>query len=129
MAASDAMIVGVMVDRRYIVGIAIMDWYMVILTLKKRSINVNCVQNIIYRKVDREARVSRCFVLICDSIASDFFILGVLILSVFIYLDMVGIEKTRIALKKERELANKFKNEADELRQELKERKEKSAPP
>ena len=98
MAASDAMIVGVMVDRRYIVGIAIMDWYMVILTLKKRSINVNCVQNMIYRKVDREARVSRCFVLICDSIASDFFILGVLILSVLIYLDMVGIEKTRIAI-------------------------------
>lgn len=36
------------------------------------------------------------------------------------------IEKTRIALKKERELANKFKIEADELRKKLIEQKEKS---
>ena len=36
------------------------------------------------------------------------------------------IEKTRIALKKEREIANKFKMEAEELRQELINQKEKS---
>ncbi|MBE7021090.1 MAG: endonuclease MutS2 [Ruminococcaceae bacterium] len=39
---------------------------------------------------------------------------------------LAEIEKTRIALKKERELADKFKNEADELRRELIEQKKKS---
>jgi hypothetical protein len=88
--------VGVIVVRRYIVGIEIVACQGVMLMSKKRNMANSCVQNIQNLMNERELNDMSCCVLREDKMLSMFFILGVLILSIFIFLAIVGIEKIKI---------------------------------
>lgn len=88
--------VGVIVVRRYIVGIEMIACHGVMSISKKRSITKSCVQNMQNLMNERELKDMSCCVLREDKMLSMFFILGVLILSIFIFLAIVGIENTKI---------------------------------
>jgi hypothetical protein len=88
--------VGVIVVRRYIVGIEIVACQGVMLMSKKRNMANSCVQNIQNLMNERKLKDMSCCVLREDKMLSMFFILGVLILSIFIFLAIVGIENTKI---------------------------------
>jgi hypothetical protein len=87
--------VGVIVVRRYIVGIEIVACQGVMLMSKKRNMANSCVQNIQNLMNERKLKDMSCCVLREDKMLSMFFILGVLILSIFIFLAIVGIEKIK----------------------------------
>ena len=63
---------------------------------KKKNININCRQKIRYLRADKDVRVITCLILTCESISNEFLIFCMLILSMLIRLDIVGIEKMRI---------------------------------
>lgn len=78
------------------VGIEIVACQGVMLMSKKRNMANNCVQKIQNLMNERKLKDMSCCVLREDKMLSMFFILGVLILSIFIFLAIVGIENTKI---------------------------------
>jgi hypothetical protein len=88
--------VGVIVVRRYMVGIEIVACQGVMSISKKRSITKSCVQKIQNLMNERKLNDMSCWVLIDFKKISVFFILGVSILLIFIFLAIVGIENTKI---------------------------------
>ena len=87
---------GVIVVRRYIVGIEMIACHGVISISKKRSITKSCVQNMQNLINERKLNDTSCWGLIDLKKISVFFILGVPILLIFIFLAIVGIENTKI---------------------------------
>jgi hypothetical protein len=88
--------VGVIVVRRYIVGIEMIACHGVMSMSKKRSITKSCVQKIQNLMNERKLNDMSCWVLIDFKKISVFLILGVSILLIFIFLAIVGIENTKI---------------------------------
>jgi hypothetical protein len=88
--------VGVIVVRRYIVGIEMIACHGVMSISKKRSITKSCVQKIQNLINERKLNDMSCWGLIDLKNISVFFILGVPILLIFIFLAIVGIENTKI---------------------------------
>lgn len=80
------------------VGIEIVACQGVMLMSKKRNMANSCVQNIQNLMNERKLKDMSCCVLREDKMLSMFFILGVLILSIFIFLAIVGIEKIKIVV-------------------------------
>lgn len=80
------------------VGIEIVACQRVMLMSKKRNMANSCVQNIQNLMNERKLKDMSCCVLREDKMLSMFFILGVLILSIFIFLAIVGIEKIKIVV-------------------------------
>ena len=78
------------------VGIEIVACQGVMLMSKKRNMANSCVQKIQNLINERKLKDISCCVLREDKMLSMFFILGVLILSIFIFLAIVGIENTKI---------------------------------
>ena len=77
------------------VGIEIVACQGVMLMSKKCNMANSCVQNIQNLMNERKLKDMSCCVLREDKMLSMFFILGVLILSIFIFLAIVGIEKIK----------------------------------
>lgn len=63
---------------------------------KKKNININCRQKIRYLRVDKDVRVISCLILTCESISNEFLIFCMLILSILMLFDIVGIEKMKM---------------------------------
>ena len=80
------------------VGIEMIACHGVMSISKKRSITKSCVQKIQNLMNERKLKDMSCCVLREDKMLSMFFILGVLILSIFIFLAIVGIEKIKIVV-------------------------------
>lgn len=78
------------------VGIEIVACQGVMLMSKKRNMANSCVQNIQNLMNERKLNDMSCWVLIDFKKISVFFILGVPILLIFIFLAIVGIENTKI---------------------------------
>ena len=63
---------------------------------KKKNININCRQKIRYLRVDKDVRVISCLILTCERINNEFLIFCMLILSILMLFDIVGIEKMKM---------------------------------
>ena len=92
---------GVIVVRRYIVGIETVACQGVMSMPKKRNITNSCMQNIQNLINERKLSDMSCCVLIEDKTFSIFLILGFLLLSIFIFFAIVGIEKIKIVVAKQ----------------------------
>ena len=63
---------------------------------KKKNINISCRQKIKYLRVDKDVRDVSCLILTCERINNEFLIFCMLILSILMLFDIVGIEKMKM---------------------------------
>ena len=80
------------------VGIEIVACQGVMLISKKRNMANSCVKNIQNLMNERKLKDMSCCVLREDKMLSMFFFFVLLILSIFIFLAIVGIEKIKIVV-------------------------------